>query len=69
MQAPAHYTQGPVHCIDAMLSAYTSEEVATFCRINAFKYLWRCTTHPGGTLENLYKAMWYILKAIELTKK
>jgi hypothetical protein len=28
-----------------------------------------CTTHPGGTLENLYKAMWYILKAIELTKK
>ena len=26
---PPHYTKGAVHCIDAMFSAYTREEVET----------------------------------------
>eukprot|EP01051_Picozoa_sp_SAG22_P033926 SAG22_NODE_15117_length_356_cov_1.171206_1_plen_34_part_10 len=26
-------------------SAYAPEEVAAFCRINAFKYIWRSTAH------------------------
>ena len=44
---PAHYTQGPVHCIDAMVSAFGKHEVESFCRLNAFKYLWRSVNKCG----------------------
>ena len=42
---PAHYTQGEIPCIDAMISAFGPEQVELFCRINAFKYIWRSTDH------------------------
>ena len=63
---PPHYTQGPIHCIDAMVSAFGKDEVSTFCRLNAFKYMWRSTTHIAGSEQNLRKAMWYMTKSIEL---
>ena len=65
---PHHYTQGPIHCIDAMVSAFGAREVAVFCRINAFKYLWRSTSHIAGPEQNLQKAMWYMQKSLELEK-
>jgi hypothetical protein len=68
VEKPAHYTQGPVHCIDAMLSAFGKHEVESFCRLNAFKYLWRSTTHIAGPEQNLRKAIWYMNKSIELSK-
>lgn len=37
VNSPAHYSQGNIECIDAMISAYGVEEVRTFCKINAFK--------------------------------
>ena len=56
---PPHYTQGPIHCIDAMISAFGIDAVVTFCLLNAFKYTWRSTTHTSGPNENIQKAMWY----------
>lgn len=61
---PAHYTQGDIECIDAMISAFGEEEVKTYCKINAFKYVWR-TDYKNGT-EDVKKAVWYLNKFLEL---
>lgn len=61
---PSHYTQGNIQCIDAMVSAFGKEAVATFCHINAFKYLWR-TEHKNG-IQDIDKAIWYLNKFKEL---
>ena len=38
-----------------------------FCKLNAFKYLWRAGTKAGSPeMEDLKKAKWYIEKSIEL---
>lgn len=61
---PSHYTQGNIECIDAMKSAFGSEELAVYCKIAAFKYIWRCE-HKNGS-EDVKKAAWYLNKYIEL---
>ena len=55
---PAHYTQGPIECIDAIRAALTVEEFRGFCKGCAFKYLWR-ERYKGHT-ESLAKAGWYL---------
>lgn len=64
---PKHYNQGNIECIDAMLSAFTTEEVMAFCKLNAFKYIWRADNK--GKEKDAEKAQWYINKYIELSKK
>lgn len=64
---PSHYTQGSIECIDAMVSAFGKEAVKTYCRIAAFKYLWR-SEYKGGQ-EDIEKADWYLLKYLELNKE
>ncbi len=61
---PSHYTQGGVECIDAMESAFGAEQLAAYCKIAAFKYIWRCEYKNG--LEDVKKAVWYLNKYIEL---
>lgn len=61
---PSHYTQGDIQCIDAMISAFGKEAVATWCKLNAFKYTWR-EQHKNG-LEDIDKAIWYLNKYKEL---
>lgn len=61
---PAHYTQGGIECIDAMVSAFGAEAVKSYCKINAFKYVWR-TDHKNGR-EDIEKAVWYLKKYLEL---
>lgn len=61
---PTHYNQGDIECIDAMVSAFGKEAVATFCQINAFKYCWR-SEHKNG-LQDIEKAVWYLNKFKEL---
>ena len=39
---PSNYASGGIECIDAMEAAFGKAEVASFCKLNAFKYLWRC---------------------------
>jgi len=63
---PAHYTQGGVECIDAMISAFGKEAVATFCKLNAFKYNWR--SDLKNHTEDIEKAVWYLNKYLELEK-
>lgn len=63
---PSHYTQGGIECIDAMVAAFGNTRTASFCRCNAFKYLWRAGK-KDNTIQDLKKAVWYINKEIELT--
>ena len=65
----AHYTRGDVSCIEAMESAFGKEDVATFCRVNALKYVWRMSCHEDGAVSNAEKAIWYLEKVIALTSK
>lgn len=62
---PSHYAQGNVECIDAMLSAYGKDAVRIFCKINAFKYLWRLG-HKDAEEQEIGKIKWYLDKYIEL---
>lgn len=56
---PAHYNQGAVECIDAMVAAFGPDAVSVYCRIAAFKYLWRADLKD--TLEqDTRKAIWYL---------
>ena len=64
---PKHYTQGKIDCIDAMIEAFGVEAVKTFCKLNAFKYLWR-SEHKNG-VEDIDKARWYTAKYVELSSK
>lgn len=64
---PTHYTQGGIECIDAMEAAFGAHELAVYCKIAAFKYIWRCE-HKNG-LEDVKKAVWYLNKYIELMEK
>lgn len=61
---PSHYTQGGIECIDAMKSAFGAEELAVYCKIAAFKYIWRCELKNGS--EDVKKAIWYLQKFLEL---
>ena len=62
---PAHYTNGSIECIDAMVSAQGVESVKEFCINNAFKYIWRYKNKNGA--EDVAKAVWYLNKFLELS--
>ena len=56
---PSHYENGcSIECIEAMELAYGKAQVVIFCKLNAFKYLWRYKNKNG--LEDLCKANWYL---------
>lgn len=61
---PSHYTQGGIECIDAMESAFGAAQLAVYCKIAAFKYIWRCERKNGA--EDVKKAIWYMNKFLEL---
>lgn len=63
---PSHY-KGNVECWDAMESAFGKEQLKHFCKLNAFKYLWRSDYKNG--VEDMEKALNYIKKYIELEEK
>jgi hypothetical protein len=59
---PAHYTAGPVECIDAIRAALGDAGFVAYCRGNAAKYLWRAGDKgPAG--EDCRKAAWYCAMA------
>lgn len=68
VNSPSHYqaysVKHNIECIDAMQAAFPPEEVAAFCKLNAFKYIWRCNSKNG--LEDIQKAAWYLNKYKEL---
>lgn len=63
---PQHYVQGTIECIDAMISAFGNDAVRDFCKINAFKYLWRLG-HKDEEAQEIGKIKWYLDKYMELS--
>lgn len=62
---PYHHCQGSMECIDAIVRAYGVEEAKVFCKINAFKYLWRLG-HKDAEEQEIGKIKWYLDKYVEL---
>lgn len=58
---PDHYRTEGIECIDAMRAAFGDEALASFCKLNAFKYMWRAESKGG--YEDLSKASWYLQMA------
>jgi hypothetical protein len=58
VNAPPHYRQGDIECIDAIRSALTDEEFRGYLKGNSMKYVWR-EKHKGGD-QDLKKAAWYL---------
>ena len=64
VNSPSHYQSYVkglnIECIDAMRAAFGDEEVKSFCKLNAFKYLFRCGSKGQDT--DIAKAQWYLNK-------
>ena len=60
---PAHYTAGPIECIEALEAALSPEEFAGYCKGCALKYIWR-NRRKGGA-DDLKKAVWYLSRVVE----
>ena len=63
VEHPRHYTQGEVECIDAMVSAFGEEAVRDYCRLNAFKYVWRAK-EKDSVESNTRKAIWFLRMSV-----
>lgn len=61
---PSHYQSMTanlnIDCITAMQAAFGMYETAVFCKLNAFKYIWRATSKGGN--QDIDKALWYLEK-------
>lgn len=65
---PKHYANScSIECIDAMQATFGTKDLAKYCTINAYKYLWRYKGKNG--VEDLNKAEWYLNKFDELVEE
>lgn len=62
---PKHYKSTKFECIEVMRDVFGDEAVKNFCKLNAFKYIWRSDKKNGA--EDIEKAWFYltILKEME----
>ena len=66
---PSHYNlPDRKECIDEMIDIYGLKDVAKWCEITAYKYKYRAG-HKGSVVEDMSKAVWYIIKAHELKSR
>lgn len=49
---PAHYDSGKFECYEVMQDVFRADATKAFCRMNAFKYLWR-SEHKGCMVSEL----------------
>lgn len=63
---PQRYAGGKYECIDVMTDVFGVDAVRNFCKLNAFKYIWREQNKNG--VEDIKKAVWYLNKLIELSE-
>ena len=63
---PKHYQGMQYECIDVMVDVFGYEATINFCKLNAFKYLWRSDMKNGK--EDIEKANWYLDKLCELER-
>ena len=69
VEHPQHYNQGNIECIDAMESAFGADEVSSFCKLNAFKYLWRAGLKEDISMSEVDKEIEDLEKADEIKNK
>lgn len=63
---PSHYGAGTgIECIDVMEQQFGREETQAFCKLNAFKYLFRLGK-KDESLQEMKKVQWYVNKWIAL---
>lgn len=55
---PDHYNTESFECIEVMEEVFGTEAVKNFCKLNAFKYLWRADAKDG--MDDIRKAQWYL---------
>ena len=55
---PDHYNTESFECIEVMEEVFGKEAVKNFCKLNAFKYLWRADEKDG--MDDIHKAQWYL---------
>lgn len=65
---PTHYNSGDISCIDAMIAAFGVEEVRIWCKITAFKYIWRMGKKDAEEQE-VGKTKWYLDAFVTLKDK
>lgn len=63
---PDRYKSGKYECIEVMADVFGKEVAKDFCKLNAFKYIWREKQKNG--VEDIKKAVWYLNKLIELSE-
>lgn len=63
---PDRYKSGKYECIEVMVDVFGKEAAKDFCKLNAFKYIWREKQKNG--VEDIKKAVWYLNKLIELSE-
>lgn len=65
---PSHYSHdGGMECIDMMVQAFGPESVIEFCKLNAFKYVFRAGSKVGAPeAQDLRKAVWYLNRAADM---
>ncbi len=61
---PDHYNTESFECIDVMGEVFGTEAVKNFCKLNAFKYLWRADEKDG--MNDIRKAQWYLEHMLSL---
>ena len=61
--SPLHYKREGVECIDAMKQTTSPEGFAEYCRLNAFKYIWRANNKDNKE-QDTKKAIWYLRMSI-----
>ena len=61
VQHPNHYGAGNegLQCIEAMLQVFGKTSTMDFCKLNAFKYIWRAK-NKGKETEDMEKAKRYL---------
>lgn len=58
---PSHYQDGGLECIEVMRRVFGDDAVRTFCKLNAFKYVWRSGKKlKSSEQEDTKKAEWYL---------
>lgn len=67
VNAPPHYRQGDIECIDAIRAALGVDGFIGYCQGNALKYIWRFR-HKGG-VQDLAKAGYYLNEMISTLNK
>ena len=68
VNAPPHYCQGSIECLDAIQAMLGNQGFADYCRAQVMKYLWRAP-HKGNPDQDLHKAQFYMNKLVELSEK